>query len=148
MSLSAEKLLEQIEATKKIYVALSAKAENDPEDMSVIHCLQPTDDHLKGLVRELRRVNRTSSFKVLATNGERLPRIVSLSEVKTFFHLLGYYATKGLQKIEEEINALKSEMVGSSIRGEAKISPEENLAVLEDAVLLGYWKASYGRTNV
>jgi len=140
----AEDVKEQLEAAKVVYAHLSEQAESDTEDMSIVLCLESTDSHIKDLVRELRLADENASAqKILFADGKDLPRVNTLSEVKTYFHLMGYYFNAGLEKTKDSIVALKRDMGVLDVRGENVITPEEELAVLEDVVLLGYWKAFY-----
>jgi len=144
---TANELMDQIKASKNAYVVLCADLESNPDDMALSFCVESLDSHIKDLVRELRRIDGEFIQKALFADNENLPTVATLSGVKSFFHLMGYYVANGLKKVEDGICALKRDMGVLNVRGEAEIPPDEELAVLEDAVLLGYWKVFHANAN-
>jgi len=143
----SNELVYQLNASKTAYAAICVKLESNVDNTALAFYLESMDNHIKDLVRELRYVDGKSAQEALVTDNENILYVENLSDVKTFLHLIGYYVTKKLKSIENIIEALKRDMCVLAVRGETKIPPEEELAVLEDAVLLGYWKVFHANAN-
>ena len=71
-----------------------------------------------------------------------LTKTMTLRDVRTQEQFPEYYTQNNLRSPEEKISKLREEMKITAIRGEKTDTSTELLSVLEEAALLGYWRAS------
>jgi len=138
---SVKELKKRLAEAEKMKALLGERFAQNPEDGGVFICLKSADEQVQDIRRELRLVECAMPPESLDGEREPPPCVKNLSDVETPTQLLGYYVAMGLEKLEDKINALKNGMSVLGVLGETEVSPAENLKVLEDAVLLGYWKA-------
>jgi len=67
---------------------------------------------------------------------------MNLSEVERSDQFPQYYVKNNLHSIDEKIDNLTKEMKIIATRSDEEESKEDELAGLEELVLLGYWRAS------
>lgn len=146
MSRPIKDLKQHLANAKHICDLLSDALEKDRGDVGTLLCLHDARQEVQETLQKLKRAERNATVDELKDEQGKFPRVERLSDVETRSQLLGYYVTKGLKTIDDKIRALKEDMVILGVLGETEIVPEEHLHVLEDAVLFGYWKASYDRT--
>lgn len=146
MDASIKDLRRHLANAEEICDVLSNALEKNSEDAGVVLCLEAAKQEAQETLQKLKRAEREASPDSLKDEHGEFPRVKRLSDVETRSQLLGYYVTKGLKSIDDKIRALKEDMAILGVLGETEIVPEEHLHVLEDAVLFGYWKASYART--
>jgi len=143
---SVKDLTDQFAEANEIRTALSERLKNSPDDVALSLCLQSTDDHIKDLLHGLKVAEREEP-PVGVDDRRELPVVENLLSVESNIQLMGYYLTRGLEKLDDKINSLKGEMDILAVLGETEVTPEERLSVLEDTILLGYWKAFYHGTD-